>query len=1106
MAKMRAVEGIDVPAGKRVVLAPKGTHIMLMGLAQPLVAGETFPLELRFAKAGELGVSVVVRAAGAGCPAAAGTTLTRPPGGTPMQARAPLPLHRLHDEEIDRLLASGERTAGADRRCFGADGLPRAQHARARGGRNAAPRRARSSTCCPDSWARGSARAAGCSTTCSGSTRSRVAAGHLTRLALPRGSRLSALGVMLLNALKLRLIAADRRLRRALPRLRLAAQRRAARGRAASRASQRTACASPMLVGHSMGGVVARVALAGGHGAASRASCSSAHRTRARSRRCSRCAASTRRCASSPRSTCATTPRTSRASCSARCRRCTNCCRIPASPAAPNLFDAVRVAGRRAATRPASCSRSRGQRTAPLAASDPRCLHVVGVRQETVIGAERRGRQFHFRYADDGDGTVPRALAGDAGVERPGSSAEKHGGLPNNGRVISAVVDLLREGTTERLPAAHRAGTRKVRTVAESTLRRVAPHKVRWQDLSPDARRRLLEPVVSPEFHGAVSRDALRAPAPQVAARATGRRPIEIRLSRASIVDASARALVLGVFRNVDPSGAAAAVDERLGGAVRDFTLRRMFSGQLGEVFDPARPAQRPARGVRASSPDSATSTTSARSPSRSSRRTSCGRWRMRASRISRRCCSARDQASRSRPRSSSSSRDSSTACGSRTAIMSSAASRSARSTRAGSPHCVAPQDPCWHASPATTSPSCWTKPRHSRDEDGGRPGRTSKRKAGAATDPAYLLVTLAEQGRGTFECRSSLLTAGAKAAVLIRRGARRPVGTRREAWRCHSGRDVWSGVRPVRHGDRPVAASRDGTRRTRGDEPPAARRRARPRGLARAVGGAAHRRLASGTGARAQPSLREREPQRRALARGPACRRSPARTDGGQPDARPAGRGAGGRGAAAGPGRIRRAGRVPGRPRGLACAAAPGDRPRAHTTSCTSRDTASSRRAIRRAAVSSVLPATCCAERTCRASATCRRSCSSMPARRRGCAGADARTSRQRLFGLRRSSSLAEALLDGGVANFVGTHWPVGDEAALAFSTRFYDRLLDGERAGDAMLAARRRVFELGSIDWADYVHYGNPSFRLGLAGRRDRNAVHITAGSRDPPPDPAY
>jgi hypothetical protein len=68
VAKMRAVEGIKVPAGKRVVLAPKGTHIMLMGLSKPLVAGESFPLELRFAKAGAVGVTVLVRAAGADAP------------------------------------------------------------------------------------------------------------------------------------------------------------------------------------------------------------------------------------------------------------------------------------------------------------------------------------------------------------------------------------------------------------------------------------------------------------------------------------------------------------------------------------------------------------------------------------------------------------------------------------------------------------------------------------------------------------------------------------------------------------------------------------------------------------------------------------------------------------------------------------------------------------------------------------------------------------------------------------------------------------------------------------------------------------------------------
>jgi CHAT domain-containing protein len=66
-------------------------------------------------------------------------------------------------------------------------------------------------------------------------------------------------------------------------------------------------------------------------------------------------------------------------------------------------------------------------------------------------------------------------------------------------------------------------------------------------------------------------------------------------------------------------------------------------------------------------------------------------------------------------------------------------------------------------------------------------------------------------------------------------------------------------------------------------------------------------------------------------------------------------------------------------------------------------------------------------------------------------------------------------------VANFLGTHWPVGDQAALAFSTQFYERLLHGAALGDCVLQARRRVLELGSIDWADYVLYGSPDFTVG-------------------------
>jgi CHAT domain-containing protein len=89
--------------------------------------------------------------------------------------------------------------------------------------------------------------------------------------------------------------------------------------------------------------------------------------------------------------------------------------------------------------------------------------------------------------------------------------------------------------------------------------------------------------------------------------------------------------------------------------------------------------------------------------------------------------------------------------------------------------------------------------------------------------------------------------------------------------------------------------------------------------------------------------------------------------------------------------------------------------------------------------------------------------------------------TDASRLFAFRRSTSVAEGFLNGGVANFLGTHWPVGDQAAFAFSTRFYERLLQGAALGECVLDARQRVLALGSIDWADYVLYGSPDFTVG-------------------------
>lgn len=59
--RMREVEAIEVPAKATTTLQPGGLHIMFMQLSEPLVAGGSFPLSLRFAEAGEVTVTVQVR-------------------------------------------------------------------------------------------------------------------------------------------------------------------------------------------------------------------------------------------------------------------------------------------------------------------------------------------------------------------------------------------------------------------------------------------------------------------------------------------------------------------------------------------------------------------------------------------------------------------------------------------------------------------------------------------------------------------------------------------------------------------------------------------------------------------------------------------------------------------------------------------------------------------------------------------------------------------------------------------------------------------------------------------------------------------------------------
>ncbi len=100
-----------------------------------------------------------------------------------------------------------------------------------------------------------------------------------------------------------------------------------------------------------------------------------------------------------------------------------------------------------------------------LAPADSRMIHVVGVNQETVVGLRRTAGRFEYTMDRNGDGTVPLALA-----KLPGLKSyfvdESHANLPNNPRVIQAIIDLAR-------PRAH---GRTARSVARQAGRH-SPHR-----------------------------------------------------------------------------------------------------------------------------------------------------------------------------------------------------------------------------------------------------------------------------------------------------------------------------------------------------------------------------------------------------------------------------------------------------------------------------------------------------------------------------------------------------------------------------------------------------------------------------------------------------
>ncbi len=82
------------------------------------------------------------------------------------------------------------------------------------------------------------------------------------------------------------------------------------------------------------------------------------------------------------------------------------------------------------------------------------------------------------------------------------------------------------------------------------------------------------------------------------------------------------------------------------------------------------------------------------------------------------------------------------------------------------------------------------------------------------------------------------------------------------------------------------------------------------------------------------------------------------------------------------------------------------------------------------------------------------------------------------------RASSFALQLIQIGVRSVIAAAWKVDDDAARHFASLFYELMLDGKRFGEAVLRARREIFEKypGNNTWGAYQAYGDPHFQLKL------------------------
>lgn len=225
-----------------------------------------------------------------------------------------------------------------------------------------------------------------------------------------------------------------------------------------------------------------------------------------------------------------------------------------------------------------------------LPQNEERCFLIAGVNQYTVTGLRSENGEFIERLSRAGDGTVPLDLALLDGAKTY-YVEESHGSLQNNRLVAQAVIDLLDHGEPGLPTEWNPPRELLLDENPESENLTAAPPTRDVEDATLDELRNLVQEVAAPPK----LEDIAVAPAAPAGERTVSlknviiarrmQHRIDVRLALGNITEVSSRAIVLGIFRDVAPSGPALALNQRLGNAITEFTQRRMFSANVGEIF-----------------------------------------------------------------------------------------------------------------------------------------------------------------------------------------------------------------------------------------------------------------------------------------------------------------------------------------------------------------------------------------------------------------------------------------------------------------------------------------------------------------------------------------